>query len=168
MGLGALLFARDAFQLEWLLGGTTAALTCSLLLGSLRIQKLRKALPVPLTASPNIWAHFKSSWPYALLFLLMMTYHRVDAIMLERMAPNGAVQAGWYAMGYRLFEAANMIGFLFATLLLPYFTRMLSAGEDVRPWPLESVVCSSSEEAALLGLRPFSHRRFSAYSMLRF
>ena len=32
----------------------------------------------------NIWAHFKSSWPYALLFLLMMTYHRVDAIMLER------------------------------------------------------------------------------------
>ena len=36
-------------------------------------------------------------------------------------------------MGYRLFEAANMVGFLFATLLLPYFTRMLSAGEDVRP-----------------------------------
>ena len=133
VGLGALLFACDAFQLEWLLGGTTAALTCSLLLGSLRIQELRKALPVPLTASPKVWAHFKSSWPYALLFLLMMTYHRVDAIMLERMAPNGAVQAGWYAMGYRLFEAANMIGFLFATLLLPYFTRMLSAGEDIRP-----------------------------------
>jgi O-antigen/teichoic acid export membrane protein len=63
----------------------------------------------------------------------MMTYHRIDAIMLERMVPNGAVQAGWYAMGYRLFEAANMIGFLFATLLLPYFTRMLSTGEDVRP-----------------------------------
>lgn len=133
LGLGALLLANEAFQLEWLLGGTTAALSCSLLFGWIRMQKLRSAsLAVPGISSKAL-AQFRESWPYALLFLLMMTYHRVDAIMLERMAPNGAVQAGWYAMGYRLFEAANMIGFLFATLLLPYFTRMLSTGDDVRP-----------------------------------
>ena len=133
VGLGGLLIATEGFQLEWLLGGTTAALSCSLILGWLRIEALRPESSTAAASASNIWHHFRESWPYALLFLLMMTYHRVDAIMLERMAPNGAVQAGWYAMGYRLFEAANMIGFLFATLLLPYFTRMLRAGDDVRP-----------------------------------
>jgi O-antigen/teichoic acid export membrane protein len=52
---------------------------------------------------------------------------------LERSATNGAKEAGWYAMSYRLFEAANMIGYLFATLLLPYFSRMLANKTDVRP-----------------------------------
>jgi O-antigen/teichoic acid export membrane protein len=36
-------------------------------------------------------------------------------------------------MSYRLFEAANMIGYLFATLLLPYFSRMLATKIDIRP-----------------------------------
>ena len=132
VGLGGLLIVAEGFELEWLLGGTTAALSCSLLIGWLRVRGV-KSESAAASAPANAWGHFRESWPYALLFLLMMTYHRVDAIMLERMAPNGAVQAGWYAMGYRLFEAANMVGFLFATLLLPYFTRMLSADEDVRP-----------------------------------
>ena len=133
IGLGMLLIANDSFQLEWLLGGTTAALSCSWLLGSLKIRKLCKIRRPQRDNQSAAWSHLKESWPYALLFLLMMTYHRIDAIMLERLAPNGAMQAGWYAMGYRLFEAANMVGFLFATLLLPYFTRMLSAGDDIRP-----------------------------------
>lgn len=133
VGMGALLWNAHSFRLEWLLGGTTAALAIALLLGLVRIHRLKQKWEVPDREQAGVFSHFKDSWPYALLFLLMMMYHRVDAVMLERLAPNGAVQAGWYAMAYRLFEAANMIGYLFATLLLPYFTRMLKDGEDVRP-----------------------------------
>lgn len=133
VAMGSLLWKGDGFKLEWLLGGTTAALMVALSMGLLRIRSVRQRWENPAPAPTGIFSHFQESWPYALLFLLMMMYHRVDAVMLERMAPNGAVQAGWYAMSYRLFEAANMIGFLFATLLLPYFTRMLKNGEDVKP-----------------------------------
>ena len=133
IAMGLLLWNSAGFQLEWLLGGTTAALAIALTVGLVRIGHVRRQWELPDSEPPGVFSHFKDSWPYALLFLLMMTYHRVDAVMLERMAPNGAVQAGWYAMAYRLFEAANMIGYLFATLLLPYFTRMLQNGDDVRP-----------------------------------
>ena len=135
LAMGTLLWRQDVFAIEWLLAGTTGALTIAFAAGYWRLMKSqsqhsRAQLPNP---KEPLWMNLRESWPYALLFLLMMTYHRVDAIMLERMAPNGAFQAGWYAMGYRLFEAANMIGFLFATLLLPYFTRMLRENQDVRP-----------------------------------
>lgn len=133
LAMGALLYQGGGFQLEWLLGGTTVALAVALCMGLLRVRTIRQHWEDSATTPAGIFSHFKESWPYALLFLLMMMYHRVDAVMLERLAPNGAVQAGWYAMSYRLFEAANMIGFLFATLLLPYFTRMIKSGEDVKP-----------------------------------
>ncbi len=135
LAMGTLLWSQDFFAIEWLLAGTTGALTISFSVGYWRLMRTRNDHRVAdLTKSPMpFWENLRESWPYALLFLLMMTYHRVDAIMLERLAPNGAMQAGWYAMGYRLFEAANMIGFLFATLLLPYFTRMLREKQDIRP-----------------------------------
>ena len=43
--------------------------------------------------------------------------------MLERMLPEGDYFAGIYARGFRLFEAGNMIGYLFAVLLLPIFSK---------------------------------------------
>lgn len=45
---------------------------------------------------------------------------------------TGATQAGIYAKGFRLLEAAGMIGFLFATQLLPIFSRMLEYKEDIQ------------------------------------
>jgi len=138
LSMGALIFSFERFELTWLLMGTSVALflTCIIALWRLKKQALFvDRLPSPLGdgSARNIQEDLKSGWPYALLFLLMMTYHRVDGIMLERLAPDGAIQAGWYAMSYRFFEAANMIGFLCATLLLPYFTRMLAQRADVRP-----------------------------------
>ena len=135
VGLGSVLIIQPGFQLEWLVGGTTAALTLALIVGHMRLQSHVKAVVqiAPEHPVPTAWSQIISGWPYALLFLLMMTYHRIDAIMLERIHPDGPRQAGWYAMSYRLFEAANMLGFLFATLLLPYFSRMLAQKLDVRP-----------------------------------
>jgi O-antigen/teichoic acid export membrane protein len=76
---------------------------------------------------------FRQSLPFALLVLLMSFYYRTDSVMLERMLPDGALQAGIYAQGFRFFEAFNMLGFLFAGLLLPMYSRMLKHNEDVGP-----------------------------------
>ncbi len=78
----------------------------------------------------------RHSLPFALLILLMSIYGRVDSVMLERLLPDGDLQAGIYSQAFRLLDAANMIGFLFAGLLLPMFSRMLKQREDVRPLAL--------------------------------
>jgi len=50
----------------------------------------------------------------------------MDSVMLERIHPDGASQAGIYAQGFRLLDAVNMFALLFAGLLLPICARMLS------------------------------------------
>ena len=75
----------------------------------------------------------KKSLPYALLILLMMTYNRIDTVLIERLLPGdmGSRQAGVYAQAYRLLDATNMIAFLFAVLLLPIFSKMLKMKESI-------------------------------------
>ncbi|MEN8927522.1 MAG: polysaccharide biosynthesis C-terminal domain-containing protein [Flavobacteriales bacterium] len=76
-------------------------------------------------------AILRQSAPYALLILLMTFYYRADSVMLERMLEDGKAQAGIYANGFRFFEAANNIAFLFATLLLPLFANLLKNKKSV-------------------------------------
>jgi len=75
----------------------------------------------------------KQSFPYALAVFLMTLYSRVDAVMLKQMLPDGDLQAGIYATGYRLLDASNMIGLLLAGMLLPIFSKMIKQQEDVKP-----------------------------------
>ena len=77
----------------------------------------------------------KKSLPFAILTLLMSFYGRIDSVMIERMLPAGVgdVQAGIYAQGFRLLDAANMIAFLVAGVLLPMFSRMVKHKESVEP-----------------------------------
>jgi len=76
----------------------------------------------------------KKSFPFAILVLLQTFYNRIDSVMIERMLPFGIgnAEAGIYAKGFRLLEAAGMIGFLFATQLLPIFSRMIEYKEDIQ------------------------------------
>jgi O-antigen/teichoic acid export membrane protein len=74
---------------------------------------------------------FKQSYPFALLVLLMSLYTRVDIVMIEKMLDNGAEQAGIYAQSYRILDAVSMFAFLFSTLLLPMFSKMIKVKEDV-------------------------------------
>lgn len=76
---------------------------------------------------------FKKSLPFALVILLMSAYSRLDSILLERILDDGAYHTDVFAGGYRLLDALNMFGYLFASLLLPMFSRQLAGGEDVRP-----------------------------------
>lgn len=103
---------------------------------------LRALAPAPLRPS---WAGnwragraalivlFRQSFPFALVILLMTAYTRLDAVLLERLLPDGKIHADVYAGAYRLLDAANMIGYLFASLLLPMFARLLKNGEALRP-----------------------------------
>ena len=52
--------------------------------------------------------------------------------MLERLLPEGAFYAGVYAQTYRILDAVNMFGFLFASLLLPMFSHMIKR-QDIQP-----------------------------------
>ncbi|RIH66362.1 hypothetical protein D1164_05500 [Mariniphaga sediminis] len=75
----------------------------------------------------------RKSYPYALLFLLMALYNRIDSVMLERLLPGkvGHEQAGIYAQAFRLLDAVSMFGVLFAGLLLPIFSKMIKQNEPV-------------------------------------
>jgi O-antigen/teichoic acid export membrane protein len=53
--------------------------------------------------------------------------------MVERMLPDGARQSALYAQGFRFFEAFTMIGYLFAGLLLPIFSSLLTKKQSVNP-----------------------------------
>jgi O-antigen/teichoic acid export membrane protein len=68
----------------------------------------------------------KQSYPFAILILLMTAYTRIDGIMVKSLlGQNGDREAGIYASAYRLLDAFNQFGYLFAALLLPIFARML-------------------------------------------
>ncbi len=67
----------------------------------------------------------KQTAPFALLVLTMTFYYRLDAVMLDYMLIDGEYQAAIYAKAYRLMDAANQIGVLFAGLLLPMFAFMI-------------------------------------------
>lgn len=71
--------------------------------------------------------------PYALAVFLAYAYTRTDAIMIERLLPDGATAAGHYAAGYRLLDALNMIGWLLAGLLLPMYARLYARKENLLP-----------------------------------
>ena len=73
---------------------------------------------------PYLFSLVKKSMPFAIVLLLMNLYTRMDGVMLERLLNDNGLQAGIYAAGYRIMDALNMIGFLFATLLLPMFAHI--------------------------------------------
>src|SRR5829696_7468029 len=61
--------------------------------------------------------------PFAIIILLMSMHYRLDGFLLERWRTDGALQAGYYAMAYRLLDVANMIGYLTASFLVPFIAR---------------------------------------------
>lgn len=75
----------------------------------------------------------KKSFPFALLYLLMAFYNRIDSVMIERMLPGeiATTEAGIYASAFRLLDALVMIAYLFSVILLPLFSKMLKDGEKI-------------------------------------
>ena len=66
---------------------------------------------------------FLDTLPYAMNIFLMGALARSDGYLLERLHPDGPREAGIYATGFRLLDAFNMVGWLFAGFLLPWVAR---------------------------------------------
>ncbi len=71
------------------------------------------------------WTSFvyilKSTAPYVMTMVFMTAYNKLDGVMLGQLIDDNNYQAGVYASAYRFYDAANMFGYLFASLLLPMF-----------------------------------------------
>lgn len=116
------------FRIEWLVWGQTAAYSLTLVICLILV--LTHAGRIRLSWN-TVFARtaIVQSAPYAALILISSITLRIDSVLLERL--HSPEEAGYYAMGFRFFDAFNMIAYLFAALLLPLFARMLAQREDI-------------------------------------
>lgn len=115
---------KNNFEIAWFIHAQTLALLLTALTAGILVLSKTKIIL-------EIWqpkfsrSVLLSSAPFALLALLMSIYSRTDAIMIERLLPNGKQEAGIYAASFRLLDAANQFGYLFSVLLLPMFAALI-------------------------------------------
>lgn len=122
--------AEHPFKIEWYVYSQTIAYVLSIVIALVVVLKKAKFLKLKWNIAFFVMI-LKNSYPYAILVLLMTFYNRIDAVMLERMLPDGKEQSSIYASAYRLLDASNMIAYLFAGLLLPMFARMIKLKQHV-------------------------------------
>jgi O-antigen/teichoic acid export membrane protein len=121
---------EQAFRIEWFVYAQTLAYLISTLVALLIVIRKAKFRKIYWN-----WAFFvmiiKQSLPFATLVMMMAFYNRIDPVLINKLLPDplGEIQSGVYAKGFRLFDAANQIAFLFAVLLLPIFSNMISTGK---------------------------------------
>lgn len=122
---------RAQFKIEYLAYSQTIAYLLTLLLALGYLFRISGRFRFHLSWQFAIGL-FKKSLPFALLILLMALYSRIDGVLIDKLLPaNGSYEAGIYASAYRLLDALNQFGYLFAVLLLPIFSRMLGRKQEV-------------------------------------
>jgi len=122
----------QTFRIEWFVYAQTAAYVITAIIAlSIVITKAR------FRRIYWNWPFFvmivKQSLPFATLVMMMSFYNRIDPVLINKFLPDsdGEIQSGIYAKGFRLFDAANQIAFLFAGLLLPIFSNMIKNNKPV-------------------------------------
>lgn len=123
----------NAFRIEWFVYIQTLSLSVTAIIAFVFVYK--KTVYFRFRFNKSLFLLIlKNSYPFAILTLLMSLYTRIDGVMIERILPDpvGKIQTGIYSQSYRVLDALNMIAFLFATLLLPIFSKMLKTKEDIR------------------------------------
>ncbi|MDZ7877745.1 MAG: oligosaccharide flippase family protein [Saprospiraceae bacterium] len=123
---------EEDFKIEWFIHAQnislliTALVTFAIIFKQVKTFKISWHLPLFLLI-------LRGAMPYALSIFLMTIYTRTDVVMLERMLTDGSQQAGIYASAYRLLDAVNVLGLLFAGLLMPMFAKQLKDKIDIDP-----------------------------------
>lgn len=122
------------FKIEWFVYCQTAAYAIAVLV-ALSIVIYKSHLKKLHWNGPFFLMILKKSLPFATLTLLMACYNRIDSVMIERLLPGeiSTTQAGIYASAFRLLDALVMIAYLFSVILLPLFSKMLKAKENILP-----------------------------------
>jgi len=124
-------FESADFQIEWFVLAQTFSYGMAVAIGLLISMRKISTPRIRLKKSFSI-VMIRKTMPYALLTLLMMLYSRTDAVMIERLLEDGKYQAGIYAQGFRLLDAANIFALLVAGLLLPIFARKIKQKEEIQ------------------------------------
>ena len=125
---------NEPFRIEWFIYCQTVAYVLTALTALAIV--VTKGRVTRLSWNPTFFLMIlKKSLPFAILFLLMSFYNRIDSVMLERLLPEGvgASEAGVYASAFRLLDALVMIAYLFSVILLPLFSKMLKNNENITP-----------------------------------
>lgn len=130
LGLLYLPAYKDSFNIMWFIYAQTAALLITAIISFLVILGKSK-IELKIWEGKFTKMILLKSAPFAMLALLMGIYYRIDAVMIEFMLPNGKVETGIYAASFRLLDAVNQFGYLFATLLLPMFAAMIRRNESM-------------------------------------
>ncbi|MBS1688080.1 MAG: oligosaccharide flippase family protein [Bacteroidetes bacterium] len=121
-----------AFKIEWFVIAQVCAYFIACIIAFAVLRRIH-TIDLHFSFHPRVlWGIVQESFPYALLGSLMVIYIRADVFMVEQL--SGKEQAGIYVSAYRLLEVSNnMTGLMFATMLLPFFGRMLAQRENVQP-----------------------------------
>lgn len=120
------------FRIEWFVQVQTVSyflIMCVALVVVIRKGGVTRVRP-DTTVLRNI---IVTGLPFAVVVFAMTLYWRIDSVLIERLLPDGALQAGIYAQAFRLFDAIAMIPVMFGGLLLPIMSRELASGSDIRP-----------------------------------
>ncbi|MBK7870910.1 MAG: polysaccharide biosynthesis C-terminal domain-containing protein [Saprospiraceae bacterium] len=129
---GVILWSNPVFKIEWFVYAQTTSLSITALIAFLTFRSRLQSFRVRFRPA-LLGLILKKSFPYALVVFLMGVYTRLDAVLLERLHPQGRLEADVYASAYRLLDAGNMLGFLFAGLLLPMFAKLLKTRDALTP-----------------------------------
>jgi len=123
---------KTVFRIEYFILAQTLAYIVTVFVAFVIVAK-HSQFRLPKWDLPFYLLIIKKSAPFALLILLMGIYARIDSVLLERLLPKsiGNNEAGIYAQGFRILDAANQIAFLFAVLLLPAFSYMIKQKESI-------------------------------------
>ena len=122
---------KDSFNIMWFIYAQTVALLITAIISFLVILGKSK-IELKIWEGKFTKMILLKSAPFAMLALLMGIYYRIDAVMIEMMLPNGKDETGIYAASFRLLDAVNQFGYLFATLLLPMFAAMIRRNDSMR------------------------------------
>jgi len=122
---------KNSFSVFWFVGAQITA-NCLVAIAALLfiLNKIKwPSFKIDFSIAKDL---LEKALPFALLSFLMAIYYRIDGVMLERLLKqDGAGQSGIYAAAYRLLDATNMAGYLFATILLPLFSKLLADKVEV-------------------------------------
>lgn len=126
------LFLIDAEPLDRFLSIQSISMAISMVVAVIlvlhNIKKARYIFPT----HTELVSILSKGLPYALIFILMVLYCRMEPVWIDQLRQDGNLQAGLYASAYRLLDAANMMGFLFAGLLLPMFSTMGKKTDEIQ------------------------------------
>lgn len=148
-----------SFKIEWYIWMQTVCYGLTFLIAFFLLVK-KTGFPSFKFSPVFSLAIIRKSYPYALLILLMMIYTRTDSIMLERIHPKGAFEAGIYAQGFRLLDAFFIFGMIFANLLLPIFSRLLKVDKTQISWLVNTSRNLLVGGAIFVALISFYHAEF--------